>query len=278
MRFLLLVFFFILSCTTQETCIQGTVFCMPFTLKVQARAKSHELRQKVFAIFDIINKQVNHFNPNSIISKFNRAKAYQSFKTTALIHELLTESKCLYDLSQKRFDPTYSNFNNIVFDENTFFKTENNLKIDLNAISKGKAIDLIADALQEMGYVNFIINWGGEIYVSNSKSKSCINISGSTHKIHVKNKAIATSGTLQISKGDQTHFIDTFTNCPICLKDVHYESVTVTANTCSTADVLATCAFLFKNQAELCAWIKAVQQQIPSRFYLLKKDKTLIVK
>lgn len=278
MKALLVLFFLFSSCTNKHTTIHGRVFCMPFTLKVYGRVDEDKLKQEIQTIFNKINQEVNHFNPDSIISKFNTAGVNENISNTVLINTLLQEAKKLYLSSQKRFDPTYTNFDKVIFNKDTFYKIQENLKIDLNALSKGKALDLISERLKQLKINEFIINWAGEICLSSSKTTKHIQIKGCNHKIKVKRGTLATSGAKEQAKGELTHFINTKTSKNIKLKDVEYESITVVSESCSLSDGLATCAYLFDNQNDLYKWIRSVKTNNKCRFYLLKKDKSLVVK
>ena len=58
-------------------------------------------------------------------------------------------------------------------DENTLIKTHPNVKLDLNAIAKGYAVDMVYKYLSAKGFDNIFVEIGGEV---RSKGKNQNNI------------------------------------------------------------------------------------------------------
>jgi thiamine biosynthesis lipoprotein len=147
------------------------------------------------------------------------------------------------------------NYNDIVINENdtTVFLKKRGMSIDLGGIAKGYAIDRGSATLKEMGITNFILNAGGDIYVSGTKDKETLWKIGIKHprntndlvaQFDLKNYAVATSGDYErfkIINGIRYHHIlDPATGYPGRLS----ESSTILAPTAEEADATATYVFL----------------------------------
>ncbi len=132
-------------------------------------------------------------------------------------------------------------------------KTNPNITLNLSAIAKGYGVDLIAKYLQSKGFKNGFVNIGGEIVTFGSKKDDTLwNIAietpdyggamnGYFKTIKLKDKAIATSGDYRNYFKNQgkvfSHIINPKTGYPV---DNKIASVTVIANNCMQADVIAT--------------------------------------
>jgi thiamine biosynthesis lipoprotein len=119
-------------------------------------------------------------------------------------------------------------------------------QIDLNAIAKGYSVDRVADYLTQSKCTSFLIEIGGELRASGSKTWKVgieqpdpASIGTITQVIPLKNQSIATSGTYRHFKGNQknSHIIDPRTRAPI---QHACPAVTVLAPTCMAADAWAT--------------------------------------
>jgi thiamine biosynthesis lipoprotein len=129
------------------------------------------------------------------------------------------------------------------------------MKLDMNAISKGFTSDLFADFLKEKGCENYMVEIGGEVVAKgkNAKGKTwTIGISKPDEDILVSNSdlqaklqlpdmAMATSGNYRnfyVEDGKKyAHTIDPKSGYPV---QHSLLSATVLANDCMTADAFAT--------------------------------------
>ena len=147
------------------------------------------------------------------------------------------------------------NYNDMIINENdtTAFLKKKGMSIDLGGIAKGYAIDRGSAVLKEMGITNFILNAGGDIYVSGTKDKETLWRIGIKHprntndlvaEFDLKDYAVATSGDYErfkIINGKRYHHIlDPATGYPGRLS----ESSTIIAPTAEEADATATYVFL----------------------------------
>ncbi|MGQ9615175.1 MAG: FAD:protein FMN transferase [Spirochaetota bacterium] len=131
------------------------------------------------------------------------------------------------------------------------------LKFDLSGIAKGKIVDLIRDSLKEQGYKNFLIDAGGDIYVSglNSRRKKWrIAIQDPEHMerfsgvVEKTDTAIVTSGDYEnyFEEGGRiySHLLDPHTGYP----NSDCKSVTILASDTGFADAIATGVFVMGSQ------------------------------
>ena len=157
------------------------------------------------------------------------------------------------------------NYNDMIIDENdtTVFLKKKGMSIDLGGIAKGYAIDRGSAVLKEMGITNFILNAGGDIYVSGTKDKETLWKVGIKHprntndlvaRFDLKDYAVATSGDYErfkiINGVRYHHILDPATGYPGRLS----ESSTILAPTAEEADATATYIFLL-------GWEKALKDK-----------------
>jgi thiamine biosynthesis lipoprotein len=154
------------------------------------------------------------------------------------------------------------NYNDMIINEKdtTVFLKKKGMSIDLGGIAKGYAIDRGSAVLKGMGITNFILNAGGDIYVSGTKDKEALWKIGIKHprntndlvaEFDLKDYAVATSGDYErykIINGIRYHHIlDPKTGYPGTLS----ESSTILAPTAEEADATATYVFLLGWQKTL---------------------------
>ena len=147
------------------------------------------------------------------------------------------------------------NYKYLEINENdtTVFLKRKGMSIDLGGIAKGYAIDKGSAVLKKLGIDNFILNAGGDIYVSGTKDKETLWKVGIKHprktndlvaEFNLKDYAVATSGDYErfkIINGIRYHHIlNPATGYPGRLS----ESSTVLAPTSEEADATATYVFL----------------------------------
>ena len=157
------------------------------------------------------------------------------------------------------------NFKDVVINENdtTVFLKKKGMAIDLGGIAKGYAIDRGSSVLKENGITNFILNAGGDIYVSGMKDRATQWKIGIKHPrntndliadFNLKDYAVATSGDYErfkiINGVRYHHILNPFTGYPGKLS----QSSTVIAPTAEEADATATYVFLL-------GWKKALEDK-----------------
>jgi len=144
------------------------------------------------------------------------------------------------------------------------------VQLDLSAIAKGYAVDRVAASLTELGYENFMVEVGGEVFAKGQRQ------SGGPWKVGVENPApnpldetedrihrvVKLSGTAIATSGDYRNFFEvdgkrySHTIDPKTCKPVDHGMAiaSVVADDCMTADAMATAVMVMGHQkgAELC--------------------------
>lgn len=161
-------------------------------------------------------------------------------------------------------------------DKSTVFLMRKGMALDLGAIAKGYAADLVAALLQQFGVENAVINLGGQIRAigtlsQNANRKWQIGIQKPFSKpgtllgkLNVANRSVVTSGIYErffMSENQHYHHIlDPSTGYPL---NNDLESVTVMCDSSTTGEIYSTYLFglgLQKGLAYLnkCAHIEAL--------------------
>ena len=155
-------------------------------------------------------------------------------------------------------------------------KTKAALQLDLNAIAKGFAVDQLAQAVAEHGYVNYLIEIGGELRVSGTNAKGEPWQIGIEHPrgdadgiagLTLSDGGVATSGDYRNAfvRDDvrYSHIIDPRNGYPVSHS---LASVTVVAQTAMLADAWAT-ALMVLGPSE---GLKVAEQQGLASYFILR--------
>ncbi len=311
-----------ISCTKASNLIhfRGFSMKMPYHVAVVGPLSRHDrlvIKQIIDSAFSETNQISNHWNSHSELSFFNHNKSTKPVKLSPHLRELLTLAEEIVNLSDGKYDPTLGpaidawkialsqhhepsnktliSLNRIIgwehlsFNDSSIQKDIPELKLDLDAIAKGKCVDNITTNLVEGGYNNIYVEWSGEIRAHglNELNKQWqIEIfspkSEPNKVILLDNEAIATSGNyMQVwgvrSEEDgnvriYSHLLNKETLSPIELEKKSILSVSVRAPTCALADGLATAAMLIETHEELLEWTSKVKETIPGvSFWIIEK-------
>ncbi len=130
-------------------------------------------------------------------------------------------------------------------DEKGVLLEKPNMQLDLGGIAKGYAVDMIFESLRNNEYTQCLVDGAGDLRVGEAPPgkegwEIAINTYvGKDSTMFISNQAVATSGdfyrNLQIDGKSYSHIIDPFTGYGITA----FRAVTVVAEDCTTADVLA---------------------------------------
>lgn len=201
MKFLSLFFFSLLffSCTQQSidnkqiVKIEGVAFGISYELQLSSSVnepifeKAKEAIEKTFAEVD---RHFNKWNPDSELSKLNRAEAGPSAISSEL-YAFLQRVESLVKLTEGRFDPTVETLQrvwrpaleegrcpskeelassehaagwaSIQLKEGFCHKRYSQTALDLGGVAKGFAVDLIVERVSELGLNGVYFEWGGEV-------------------------------------------------------------------------------------------------------------------
>lgn len=266
------------SCEQQpkNTKLAGNVFGTTYSVIYDTEVN---YEKQFDSLFYVINKSMSTYQTNSDISKLNRNEPIEVDKHFI---KVFNTSKEIYSETDGVFDPTIGavvnawdfgsegkivaldslkldslmlnvGLNKVKLVDNNIIKFKETF-IDFNAIAKGYAVDVIGEFLESKNVANYLVEIGGEIRVRGQNKETNKfwtvgidkpNFDGTQSilkAIHLKDEAMATSGTYRKFKVDENgnryaHIIDTKTGYP---SKTNVLSVSVIAEDCMTADAYAT--------------------------------------
>jgi len=260
----------------------GTTYTIKLNVvdtKIDRARISTDVNQRL----DKINAQMSTYMETSRLSIFNKSNTQDWEEIPADLYKVIEEALRINQLSYRAFDITIGPVVNlwgfgpkaqleIVPDESTIRevldsvgsehihlrkepyaikKDKPDLYIDLSAIAKGYAVDVIADYLDELSLNNYMVEIGGEIKTKGINPDNKIWHIGIEKPLDdqrsvqtviiLNNTAMATSGDYRNYFEENgirySHTIDPSTGKPITHK---LASVTVLHPSAMTADALAT--------------------------------------
>lgn len=248
-------------------------------LSVQTTQQANVIYEKMMEIDAEAKRSMSIFDENSLLSRINRSE------TDSIDHHIkfnlelagrVTEvSDGAYDVTVKPLVEAYGfagkerqasvnvdslmefvGFDKLRIEGNRLIKGDNRVQIDFNSIAKGYTVDLAAEALEEMGAENYIVDIGGEVRCKGVNTKAGAwrigietpfdgnNTAGEHIQqiISLSNCALATSGNYRRFYVDESgrkvaHTIDPRTGMSV-VSDLL--SATVIAPTCAEADAYGT--------------------------------------
>jgi len=198
---LMLVLVFASNCNATEKMMElnGSTMGTTYHIKIVDASVNDQKGQQLQAVIDtllvVLNEQMSTYIPSSEISKFNQAKkntynpVSMAFMEVAILAAQITkESGGAFDATvmpavnlwgfgrtaRRENPPTdaevaevkkYVGMKNISIGDGTVMKDHDKTELDFSAIAKGFGVDLIAGALAEKGYKNYMVEIGGEVVV-----------------------------------------------------------------------------------------------------------------
>ncbi len=191
----LLLFLAIASCQNQDKMqrFQGDALGTSYNVRYFDIAPNQRVSDSIDAVFLRMNQSMSTYWPNAIISKVNRD---EPVTTDADFKKVFQTAKDIWQQTDGYFDPTVGALVNAYgfgpaksleqidqatidsllkitgFDkvsllpDGTIKKTHKNSYLDFNAIAKGYAVDALASMLQSLGYTQFLVEVGGELFAS----------------------------------------------------------------------------------------------------------------
>lgn len=259
-----------------------------FNIKINESHKIDKIKQIEYSIDSILvslNQQMSTWIEDSEISFFNQSRSLSPFKISDEFYHVLEKGKLINNQTSGAFDYTvfplariwgfgpkgknsskipdaneikkvleYIGTDKIDLDYPYVKKKHPKVQIDLNAIAKGYAVDIIHDWLIHKNYKNIYVEIGGELRCNgvnktgvawNIGIDTPINNMVSSKKIFSKtelsNMALATSGNYRnfLEKNGKkiTHSIDPRNGISV---ESNTLSVSVKARSCLVADAWAT--------------------------------------
>ena len=280
---ILVIIFLINSCNivSELKSYNGFAFGTTYSIILQSDNEL-QIKQLVESIVVRINKSMSTYIENSIISNIN---AGNQVEIDTDFENVFNASKLVWQQSKGYFDPTvgslvnaygfgpsdpinslntkaidslleFTGFSKIKMSiNNTIKKDDKRIYIDFNAIAKGYAVDIISNELRELGYKNFLVEIGGEVFAEGINplkgSMWTIGIDNPLQKqsrdfissIQIRGKGMATSGNYRKYKIDKNsgekyvHTINPLNGLPV---KSNILSATVVAESSMLADAYAT--------------------------------------
>ena len=280
---ILVIIFLINSCNkvSELKSYNGFAFGTTYSIILQSDNEL-QIKQLVESIVLRINKSMSTYVENSIISNINIGNQVE---IDTDFENVFNASKLVWQQSNGYFDPTvgslvnaygfgpsepinslnakvidslleFTGFSKIkISNNNTIKKDDKRTYIDFNAIAKGYAVDIISKELRELGYKNFLVEIGGEVFAEGINPLKgtmwTIGIDNPLQKqsrdfissIQIRGKGMATSGNYRKYKIDKNsgekyvHTINPLNGLPV---KSNILSATVVAESSMLADAYAT--------------------------------------
>ena len=276
--------------------LQGQVFGTGWSLVYQVTEgapAASEVEAQILAAFDVVNASMNTYDPDSLISRFNALPAGEAMEVDWDFAYVFTEARRLTALTAGAYDVTVSPLVDLwgfgpagpstppstaMVDETrgavgldllewepqirNLTKRDDRVSLEFSSIAKGYGVDLAADALDELGLLNFMLEVGGELQLrGNSPRGDAWRIAverpgqgqgGIQAAVSVTNTGVATSGDYRnfFEQDGQrySHLIDPRSGYPIRHDLV---SVTVVHPSTALADAWATGLCVLGSEAAL---------------------------
>ena len=238
-----------------------------------------DLSQQIDRLLSKVDSSMSTYKNESEISRFNRLSVGQTQKISSEFAEVIRISQKIWHQSNGAFDPTIGplvdlwgfgpvdregqvpssesieqvlsnvGFESIVLEDLTLSKLAP-VALDVSAVAKGYAVDLVANHLEMLALPDYLVEIGGEIRVSGTNPdgqpwrialEQPQLFAAVDRVIEISDGAIATSGDYRnyFEKDGvrYSHTIDPRTGMPIRHK---LASVSVIAESCAEADAWAT--------------------------------------
>ena len=167
----------------------GTTFTIKYFKSILS---VDQLEIDINYILNVINKEMSTYDKKSEISIFNNINANIPYKISPDFYYVLEKSYYYYDISDGLFDITIDKLSSLwgfneedfiypsadkiknvlnligfdkihLLNDNTILKMNNDVKINLNAIAKGYALDKLSNYLDINSIENYMIEIGGEV-------------------------------------------------------------------------------------------------------------------
>jgi len=291
MRNLLFILLFLILATVceakREHHIQGRTMGTTYNVKVVTGyfQSIAGVKEKIDKRLKEINRSMSTYQKDSEISRFNRFKEVgQKFKISNDFFQVMRAGQRIHRLSDGAWDGTVTplvdlwgfgrsgrqdkvppnseieallpdiGFANIdVLNPGFLAKKRTAVTIDLSSIAKGYGVDEVAALLRNLGYRDYLVEIGGEIFAAGHREDNTrwhIGINrpradaafDEVYKVvGMHNQAFATSGDyrtfFEVDGTRYSHIIDPRSGYPVSNGVV---GVSIVAGTCTFADGLAT--------------------------------------
>lgn len=244
--------------------LSGRAFGTSWQVRLRGSGNLEALAHGLVADLARVDLAMSPFRPDSELSRFNLADAGWHEASDDFV-AVTAEALRIATLTDGAFDPSVGpdvgrygfgpiggrragGFGGFATDAAAISKADPLLTLDLCGIAKGFALDLMATRIAAAGYLDFLVELGGEVVARGTDATGApwrIGISNPLGGLHTvidaKGLAVATSGdavnVYEVGGRRYSHIIDPATDQPVVNQ---VASVSVLAPTAVTADALAT--------------------------------------
>ena len=269
----------------------GTTYTIRFHTRTAVDAEKVE--KGIKNRLELVNNLMSNWVADSDISRFNAREGLEPVTISEHTARVIRQAMALSNRTEGAFDPTVSplielwgfgtreprreapsddeirtalarcGMTQLRLDENLLTRRVSGLTLNLSAIAKGYAIDLVADYLTEQGITDFMVDVGGDMRVKGANPEGVAwrigiekpEYEGQTTLFRVaslRNVALATSGDyrnfFEVDGVVYSHVIDPRNGWPV---KTGVASASVIAPNCATADALATTLMVLSAEAGL---------------------------
>jgi thiamine biosynthesis lipoprotein len=119
--------------------------------------------REAFDLIDRLERELSRFIANSDISRVNRLSAGEGIRVSASTIECLLIARHVFDLTGGAFDASIGTglaSLELDADESLVRATREGVQVDLGAIGKGYAVDLVGELLEEWGLAASLVHGG----------------------------------------------------------------------------------------------------------------------
>ena len=282
----------------QEHLIQGRTMGTTYTIKVVTGyfQSISGVKEKIDKRLAEINRSMSTYQPDSEISRFNRLKEVgRQFIISNDFFQVMRAGQNIHRLSGGAWDGTVNplvdlwgfgrrgrqdkvppkseiaalladiGFANIdVVNPGFLVKNRAAVTVDLSSIAKGYGVDEVAALLRNLGYKDYLVEIGGEIFAAGHRKDDTrwrIGINrpradaafDEVYKVvDIHNQAFATSGDyrnfFEVDGIRYSHVIDPRSGYPV---SNGVAGVSIVADTCTFADGLATAIMVMGHESGL---------------------------
>lgn len=281
---LILVSLLLCSCaskSSKEVLVRDYGFTQGTTYHISyMSSKALSYKSDIDSVLQAVDKSMSTYIDSSIISKINRNESYE---VDTLFLRVFETAQMIAKQTQGAFDPTIApmvnywgfgfeklsnenkedfadlknsvGYQKISIEKGKVKKLDLKTQLDFNAIAQGFTVDLVAEHLEKVGIVNYMVEIGGEVkckglnaegnlwQIGVDKTSEIIQEERFEAIIEVENTAVASSGNYRKFKVDETtgmkyaHTINPYTGKPA---KSNLLGVTIVTESCMVADATAT--------------------------------------
>lgn len=183
----------LLSCVTacreksaEYVRVEGAMLGTFLQLSAQTDKPSAEIYQRMMQIDSMAKASMSIFDENSLLSRINRGETdsldNHIIFNLSLAERVYHESGGLYDVTVKPLVSAYGfagknpdfkvnvdsllefvGFDKVAVRDGRLVKSDERVQLDFNSVAKGYVVDLAAEALEEWGIENYMVDIGGEV-------------------------------------------------------------------------------------------------------------------